>query len=171
MDSSSQHNGFTLVEILVAMVIIGIVLGVALLRLNNNDSETELKQEFGRLARMMELADQQAIFSAQEIGLLLKRDGYEFMVYDDKDKWQALDDDLLKKKKLPEQVDIKLNIDGADISLNSSANQKDIPQIIFYSSGEWTAFELEISNRYGSNTSFVLSNIKTGELELNREEF
>ena len=171
MDSNSRHNGFTLIEILVAMVIIGIVLGVALLRLNNNDSETELKQESGRLARMMELADQQAIFSAQEIGLLLKNDGYEFLAYDGESKWQALDDDLLKKKKLPEQVDIKLNIDGAEISFNRSADDEDIPQIVFYSSGEWTAFELEFSNRYGSNTRFVLSNIKTGELELNREEF
>ena len=171
MDSNPRQRGFTLIEILVAMVIIGIVLGVALLRLNNNDSETELKQESARLARMMQLADQQAIFSAQEIGLLLERDGYEFMAFDDDNKWQALDDDLLKKKKLPEQVDVTLTIDGAEISFNRSDEEKPIPQIVFFSSGEWTAFELEFRNRYGSNTRFVLSNVKTGKLELNREEF
>jgi len=169
--TQNRATGFTLIEILVAIVIISVVLGVALLKLNFNNPESNIKQEAARLIHTMELADQQAIFQSQEIGFYLQDNQYEYLEYKD-GKWLPLEDSLLKKRTIPEDIEITLNIDGIESTNLATSSDKKNPQIVFYSSGEWTPFEMilqpsdfEVEN----NFAYTLNNITTGKLELERE--
>ena len=163
----TSASGFTLIEILVALVLISIVLGVALLRFNIHDFDEHLKEESRRLAHLIELADQQAIYQTQEVGLLFERDQYRFLVFSD-DKWTPIDDDLFRARPLPDDIEIILNIEGAEIRVTQSAQQAETPQIVFYSSGEWTPFEitLQATDNTISANRFVLNNLETGKLKL-----
>jgi general secretion pathway protein H len=168
LNTSTRLRGFTLIEILVTIVIISIVLGLALLRIDVDSIDSRLKQETGRMARMMELADQQAIFQSQNIGMLILEDSYGFYVLD-KDKWLAVDDALLKQQTFDEDMEIIVTIDGAEVKLDASLPEKPVPQIIFSSSGEWTAFEILFGQRDNNDITYVLNNIETGLLEIQRE--
>jgi len=161
-------TGFTLIEILVTIVIISIVLGIALLKIDVDNFESRLKQEIGRLSRVMELADQQAIYQSQDIGLYLKDDGYGFYSQNEEKKWEPVDDSLLKKHEMPEDMEIIVSIEGADTSLLASSSKEKIPQIIFLSSGEWTIFEVVIAHRDEDDLSYLLTNAETGLLEIER---
>jgi general secretion pathway protein H len=168
LNSSRPVRGFTLIEILVTIVIISIVLGLALLRIDVDNIDSRLKQETGRMARMMELADQQAIFQSQNIGMLILEDSYGFYVLD-KDKWLPVDDALLKSQTLDEDMEIIVTIDGAEVKLDASLPEKPVPQIIFSSSGEWTSFEILFGQQDNNDITYVLNNIETGLLEIQRE--
>lgn len=161
-------SGFTLIEILVTIVIISIVLGIALLNIDVDNFDSRLKQEVGRMARMMELADQQAIYESRELGLLIDDDGYSYYVYNDNKKWEPVEDNLLRPRETPEDMEIIVSIDGLESRLSNIATKDIIPQIIFSSSGEWTTFELLITHRDRNDLSYILSNAKTGLLEIER---
>ncbi|NOY67773.1 MAG: type II secretion system minor pseudopilin GspH [Gammaproteobacteria bacterium] len=163
-----RPNGFTLIEILVAIAIISIILGVALIKLNVDDPESKLKEESSRLARTIELADQEAVFQSRDIGLLLLDDTYEYFQYTN-NKWVPLNDTLLKKRPIPDEMEVSLNIDGIEASNQAFSLEEKIPQIIFYSSGEWTPFEIIFKLKNQNDLSYTLSNIKTGKLEIERE--
>ena len=160
--------GFTLVEVLVTIVLISIVLGIALLRIDIDSIDKRLKHQTGRMARMMELADQQAIFQSQEIGMLILKDNYRFYFLD-KDKWKPTEDPLLKQQQLDEDMEITVTIEGAEIDLKDLVPKEPVPQIIFSSSGEWTSFEVLFAQMDNNDPTYVLSNIETGLLEIHRE--
>jgi len=163
-----RPSGFTLIEILVAVVIISVVLGVALIKMNFDSPESKLKQESARLARTMQLADQEAIFQSREIGLLIQDNDYEYLLYDEK-KWVPLDDALLKKRSIPEEMEVTLNIDGITVDTSPVISDNKTPQIVFYSNGEWTSFEIILKPSDSYDLAYTLSNIKTGTLEVERE--
>lgn len=163
-----RPTGFTLIEILVAMVIISIVLGVALIKMNFGSPESKIKQESARLVRTMELADQEAIFQSREIGLLFQGNSYEYFLYS-AGKWLPLKDPLLKKRSIPEEMEVALNIDGLDVSTLSTISDDKTPQIVFYSSGEWTAFEIVLKPTNSYDFTYTISNLKTGKVEIKRE--
>ena len=162
------EKGFTLIEILVAIVIISIILGVALLKFDIDDFETLLKQESGRIARMLELADQQAIFQGQDIGLLLENNQYQFYFYSKKS-WKPLKDSLLRKKTLPAGMEMTLTLDGIETRPETGSTIDRKPQIVIFSSGEWTPFEIRLSQTGHPELSYVIGNTRNGKLEISRE--
>lgn len=182
-------RGFTLIEILVTLVLISIVLGIALLRIDTNDFDDLLKQEVGRMSRLIELADQQAIYQSQDIGMLLEEGAYSFLQFnlnnenneDNSDntnntdtnkkkdyKWEPVDDALLKPRTLPEAMEIIVSIEGNTIDLRPQRN-KPVPQILLSNNGEWTAFEIIFTHRDNRDLTFILNTNENGELEITRE--
>ncbi len=161
-------RGFTLIEILVTLVIISIVLGLAMLKINVDNIDSRLKQETGRMARKMELADQQAIFQSQDLGMLILEDNYAFYLLQ-KDKWMPVDDNLLKQRSFDKDIEITAVIEGDEVQLETSAPTKPVPQIIFSSAGEWTSFEVLFKQKDKNDITYILSNIETGQLEITRE--
>jgi general secretion pathway protein H len=90
-------RGFTLVELLVVLVIIGITLGLASLNAIPSPRQ-DLQQEAQRLALLLQLARDEAIVRNRLVAFEANGERYRFMVRNDTG-WQPVTrDDLLRER-------------------------------------------------------------------------
>jgi len=75
------QRGFTLIEILVVLAIIGIMVGLAGMRMMPDDDRT-LHGEAQRLALLLEQARDQAVASGEPIAFSMAPRGYRFWSLD-----------------------------------------------------------------------------------------
>jgi len=73
-----KNKGFTLLELLVVIVLLGIVSSFAVLSLNIAGLETEFEQETKKIHALINLAKEEAIIQAQEIALVVGKKNYYF---------------------------------------------------------------------------------------------
>ncbi|MCL6271144.1 type II secretion system minor pseudopilin GspH [Sansalvadorimonas sp. 2012CJ34-2] len=142
----SRYKGFTLIEILVVVLIIGIMIGVALIVPNVGGALQKVKDEAFRFQVLVEQARERALIEDREIGLSLTRKGYRWWQWSqDDEKWKLLDEASFREYKLTE--DVVLN-DNSKNSRNRSLvqdEQSDSPTLIFYTDTQMTPFFLEFS--------------------------
>ncbi len=84
---SSGQCGFTLLEMLVALVIAGILVGVATLSIGAFDRN--LRYEAERLAQLLTLAREEALVRGAPIRLEADEDRYRFAIWRDR-RWQPI---------------------------------------------------------------------------------
>jgi type II secretion system protein H len=85
-------RGFTLIEVMVVMVIIGIMAGMAV-SLMRPDPGRAAEAEAWRLARLAERLGREAEMTGQVLALSWTVEGYEFTRRDDDGNWVPLDSD------------------------------------------------------------------------------
>jgi general secretion pathway protein H len=90
-------SGFTLLELLVVMVIVGITLGAV--SFNAMPSERQvLQNDAQRIALLLQLARDEAIVRNRPIAFEAEDDRYRFLIFED-NKWQALqNDDMFRER-------------------------------------------------------------------------
>jgi general secretion pathway protein H len=169
-------RGFTLLELLVVLVIIGIILTFAVLSIGDGGRRDRLEQEARRLQALLTLTGEEAVLRSLELGVVLKRQGYRFVAFDG-EKWQPVAGDaLLREHRLPESMALELFIDGlpVELSLLPGEGEEDeegpLPQLLFFSSGERQPFELTVAYRDGEPLSYRLQGPLLGPLQLARVE-
>lgn len=169
----AHQDGFTLIEVLVVLVIIGVVLTFATLSVNPSGPSDRLDTESQRLQALAEAAADDAVLYGQSIGLQLTRDGYQFITLGATG-WQpinrrdsplhprSLDDDIhidrvrVKNDKRkdnrgngPTSGDLALPSSVVAPKDSSQSNDDDAnvprPDALFLSSGELVPFSLEVS--------------------------
>lgn len=120
-----RSRGFTLLEILVVIVIVGIMISVATISIGAIGRDNQVQDEAERLQSIMNQASQEAQLQGREYGLLVESDGYEFFIYDAKQQtWQPIsDDDLLTSRPMPEGLLIKLKLEGRPVILKPRAER------------------------------------------------
>jgi len=116
----SRVAGFTLLEILVVVLIIGIVTAGMLLSMSFAGKDTELETESKRLVSLMDYAQEQAELQTRDYGVYFGEHGYEFVVYDVRTgAWRPVDeDDALRERTLPSGLEFKLVVDARPIVLS-----------------------------------------------------
>jgi general secretion pathway protein H len=121
----SRHAGFTLLEILVVVMIIGILTAGMLLSMNFAGRDTALETESKRLVSLMNYARDQAELQTRDFGIVFGQYGYEFVVYDVRTgAWRTVDeDDALRERTLPSGLDFQLVVDARPIVLDESVKQ------------------------------------------------
>ncbi len=160
-----HSNGFTLLEIMVVIVIIGIVLTFASLSIGRS-TDRVVQEESQRLARLITLAAQEAVLQSRELALQFTPGGYEFVVFD-KDQWRRItDDDTLRARRLPEGVRLDINVEGEAVALGKIDAEKPAsqPRIYLLSSGEITPFQLTLQDK-ASGGSYQLKGGVGGKVE------
>jgi general secretion pathway protein H len=148
-----RQRGFTLVEILVAVVIIGIMIAAVTLGLGAGQSDGPLETERDRILAIADQLRDQATLENREYGLRIFDGGYQFLVLDGRTGfWNGENDDLLRKRELSPGLTMKLWIEGRPVVLPDAEVDADqlAPQILLYSSGELNLFELEIRRTLGT---------------------
>lgn len=138
-------RGFTLIEVLVVVFIIGIILTFASLSVNTNENR-QIETEVERLAALMDLATQEAVLQSQELALALTTKGYEFQVLNG-DKWQTLQDEVLRPHQFALPFIIEAEVEGEDVAVPESVEEgedkdKQPVKVFLLSSGEVTPFNL-----------------------------
>lgn len=167
---NSRSGGFTLIEITVVLVIIGILAGFAVLSLGNRSQDSRFETEARRLEKLIELAVEEAETQGIEIGLRFENKSYEFLTPSPEGTWAPLEaKGSLRQRELPEPFYVELTIEGRAVKNADKSDEELKPQIVLWSSGEATAFLLEL--RVPKQKSFYqLEGDAQGKLKLEYKE-
>lgn len=137
MDAVNQH-GFTLIELLVVLVIVGIMLGLAGVRLAPDD-EHALETEMRRLALLLEQACDEAVTTGEPIAFSVERARYRFWRRDAANEWVPYGSDgLLRDRDATTGVRL----------MDWQAGQADgtaVSRVLFLPSGASTPFSADFA--------------------------
>jgi general secretion pathway protein H len=172
----SRQHGFTLLELLVVITIIGIIITVATLSIGVLGEDRELESESDRLTDVIALALEQAQLEGRDYGLRIDDSSYEVQMFDGRtQRWLTVDDDpWFRAHQLPAGVVFALTLEGRRILLARENKDKPVPeeklpQLVLYASGDATPYELRMS-RPGTPQWIGLAGAPDGSIELSRAE-
>jgi general secretion pathway protein H len=140
-------RGFTLLEILVVIVIVGIIASLATLSLGNRAIDTQLDDEGERLHQLFELACEDAEVQGLELGWRYTQQGYEFLVLDPSGAWEPFSGGPLRARALPGVLYIDLSVEGRTMPPASASDKPAEPQVLLLSSGDSSPFRLDLHAR------------------------
>jgi general secretion pathway protein H len=156
--TARQARGFTLLELLATMVIIGILVSLAVLSIGDPRPQ-RLKLAGEQFESVTRLAQEQALFSGEELGIAFWKYGYEF-VRREQDKWLTIPDNpSLRPRDLPAGVTLLLVLEGAKIELLtkrlSGKPPEFQPHVLLMSSGEASPFEVVLEDDASGKLSVI----------------
>lgn len=149
-------SGFTLLEVLMVVLVVGILSTVVMLGLNPGGPERHLNDEAERLASLLSLASSEAVMQNREYGLQLDAHGYRFLCMDTaSQRWSpCTGDGLFKAHELPDGLEIRVLTASRMQLPEASESQKQDPEspevvdlqpdMLLLSSGEASPGELEL---------------------------
>jgi general secretion pathway protein H len=122
----SRSRGFTLIEIMIVVVIIGVISAAVLLSVNLTGRDQDLEKESERLLTLVNYAREQAELQTREYGVVFNDDGYRFVAYDvRRGLWRDIyEDEVLRLRKLPQGLDVKLIVDARPVVLVPTSDVK-----------------------------------------------
>jgi len=168
LNSRFGSAGFSLIEILVAMAIVAVLIGVAVPYLGGN-SDKLARDEIERLLAVIQSVKDKAVIENREYGLSINENAYQVLLLEDEDeeqpvRWQLVSEQPgLAEYEFPPEVEVNLAIDGDNIFKSSEEDvdifEEDVdifeeeesepkvepPQIYFLSTGEQNQFTIAIA--------------------------
>jgi general secretion pathway protein H len=139
---SDIQRGFTLIEVMVVVVIIGVLINFVTISIGRNSPADQLKTEAQRLSSLIGLASEEALLRSSLIGVDIGEEDYSFLRLEE-GVWQPMQDNLFRARKLPEGMEFKVT---ASTQQTGEDEEENLPEIILLSSGEMTPFELKLSS-------------------------
>ncbi|TWC10535.1 MULTISPECIES: type II secretion system minor pseudopilin GspH [unclassified Pseudomonas] len=128
-------RGFTLLELMVVIVLIGVLLGTVGLAIGK-DSARQARQQAQDFIRVVQQLREQAVLDGQEYGLRMQSGAYQAL------RLEALDwVPAATLHQLPEDLKFELEVDRHVLKLNDAPGS---PQLLLLSSDEISPFRLFI---------------------------
>ncbi|KZN44783.1 type II secretion system minor pseudopilin GspH [Pseudoalteromonas luteoviolacea] len=161
--NASRSRGFSLLEILVVILIIGFSIQLVTFTVGESDEQL-LEKEALKLHGIVNLASEFAVLNQVELGLHLDKQTIEFLVFDG-EQWTTFEaEELYKPIEYSEEYKIELNLEDLSWSQDNLLEQsnwqevmgsgeddnllelkkKKIPQVLILSSGEVSAFQISL---------------------------
>jgi len=157
-------RGFTLVELLVVLVILGSLVGLAVLSTGIAGTSRELRGEAERLAGLIGVLVEEAVLDNREYGLRLERGRYQVVSFDEATaSWVAKP---RSEHLLPEWAQLSYELEGEPLRLAGPGGSNQVagdnqdeeedaekaaaarqPQLLILSSGELSPFRLRLEER------------------------
>lgn len=158
---ANEASGFTLIELLVVVVVLGILMSIVVFSLNPSSDQRSLQGFAQRMAQRIELARDRAIQNNQEWGLKVGENDYGFFVYDDMERrWLPQRQRPFQPDDPPYPIQFEITVEaggfsdiepgvfdprqtesGSGIDTDSD---KDLPDVVFFSSGEASQFFVDV---------------------------
>jgi general secretion pathway protein H len=152
-----SHAGFTLLEVMVVVVLIGIILTFASLSLRG-DRTDRLHEEMARLHAVIELTAHEAVALGLPVGIEFTLTGYQPVILRQR-VWQYHQDDLLRPRQIGDDLRFELLLEGLPVILRRPDEESDEgdegeewqpqPHLILLPSGERSPLELRLIDANG----------------------
>jgi len=148
-------GGFTLLEMLVVITIVGVLIGGAVISLGLLGRDAGVQSELQRLQRHLLFLRDRAEIEQRPYGVLIEPEGYDFLVFDSRTlQWQTIGDDALVRHRWPAGLAAELDLDGRRVVI-AARKDESVPQIGVDASGEFTAFELRLARAGVAETAWL----------------
>ncbi|MBN9228609.1 MAG: type II secretion system minor pseudopilin GspH [Legionella steelei] len=153
-----SNQGFTLIEILIVLVIIGITFGFALIAFGDFGESRRVLFSAEQLANTLRLAQQQAILETGTLGLRIDNISYQVLQLNNNAQWKPISEKgVFKMTYFPQGTHITLK--------TNNATSIGTPAIIISASGDMTPFTLNFGIKQENLGSLIGK--RNGELQLN----
>jgi general secretion pathway protein H len=151
--------GFTLIEIMVVVFIIGLVTAGLVITFGGDRRDSGLEKEAQRLDALFDYAREQAELQTRDYGFRVDADGYSFVVFDVlRNEWrQAGEDDALREREFPDGLVPTVVVEGRTIVLDQKKpSVPDFkPQIMIFANGDLSSFEVWLQREGGSDRARI----------------
>lgn len=180
----SRERGFTLIEMMVVVLIIGLMAAGIVLSVGVTGRDSELEKESDRAFALIKYAREKAELQTREFGLYCGDHDYQFLTFDPRKQiWRPVDeDDALRARRLPEGLRFRLIVEGREVVLKAPDEkpkakkskeelEKELrdfhPHIMIFSNGDLTSFSLTMERDEPARRVTIASNNK-GEIEASK---
>ena len=166
-----RSSGFTLLEVLVVIVIIGIITSMAMVSTRVLGGDHEMDQEARRLVAVLTQAREDAMLEGRDVGLRIDARGYDFMHYDGRiEQWELVGEDpLLRERSLPDGLEASLLLESRSVRLPPrvapTERERPLPQVVLMASGDLVPFEVRLE-RAGTQEIRAVVGSAAGKLEI-----
>ena len=174
-----RSGGFSLIEILVVIVIIGIVMSIAILSITLAGGDNQLQEEAQRMVSLVDVAQDESLLQGREFGLEFMQGAYRFVEFDPLTRqWsEIVGDDTLRLREVPEELELELYVEDRRVTLKQDPArmvsededrpgiERYAPHVLIYSSGDMSPFEVHFVRRIDNNVVAVQGDL-AGKLEI-----
>ncbi len=166
-----RASGFTLLEVLVVVVIIGIIASMAMVSTRVLGGDHEMDQETKRFVAVLSQAREDAMLEGRDVGLRVDARGYDFLRYDGRrEQWQLeTEDAMLRARSLPEGLEAGLWLESRQVKLAARVAPTERtppqPQVVLMASGDMVPFELRLERAGTRELRAVVGSIE-GKFEV-----
>jgi general secretion pathway protein H len=169
-----RGSGFTLIEVLMVVLLVGIIAGVVVFYVDPNSPERAVQTETDRLLTTISLATDEAVAENHELGLRIQDNGYAFLAFNEaRQLWEPYGVDVsFQAHPMPDGLYVHMVTETRGRLPRSQAARaasKIEPDILLLSSGETTNAIIEIgaSDRPGVSARVLLDDIGNLKRETN----
>jgi general secretion pathway protein H len=146
--SLKRSRGFTLIEIMVVVVIIGLVSAAVIVKFSGNTRDTELDKEAQRLNALFDYVHEQAELQTRDYGFRVNDSSYSFVVFDVlANQWRPADeDDALRERAFSEGILPAVVVEGRTVVLERKKKEIEdfTPQVLIFANGDLSSFEIAL---------------------------
>lgn len=167
MQKLRQQQGFTLLEMLLVLFLIGVAAMTVTLTISGDPRREALQEAANEFQAVVSMAIEESVLSGQELGVVVEPDHYFFARFNiDENDWEPLvGDALYRERRLPEDTFMSLTIEGLPLQQADEDDESEFgfdeslfeeseedkkkspePQLLILPSGEITPFLVEFEN-------------------------
>jgi general secretion pathway protein H len=153
LDPRGASAGFTLLEVLIVITIIGILAAVVGIKIGNRALDDRMQTEAERFYQLLQLAQEETQVKGVALGLRFTTSGYQFLALNDKGLWTEYGNGVLRTRKIEPPFFAELHVEGRMVPPAQDQQgggdphdekNKLQPQILLLPGGETTAFAVDL---------------------------